>query len=97
MQLTSPQIFSYSENILLTDLGESAEKIYEMYKRRKEIEGAFDTLKDTLEVDKTGMQNREKLLGYLFILFLGLHLYTQILVHLRRKELLEKYSVHNVP
>ncbi|MEM3493083.1 MAG: transposase [Thermoplasmata archaeon] len=57
---------------MFTDLGESAEKIYEMYKRRKEIEEAFDTLKNTLEVDKTWMQSREKIQGYLFVMLLSL-------------------------
>ncbi|MEM4294124.1 MAG: transposase [Thermoplasmata archaeon] len=57
---------------MFTDLGESAEKIYEMYKRRKEIEEAFDTLKNTPEVDKTWMQSREKIQGYLFVMLLSL-------------------------
>ncbi|MEM3444950.1 MAG: transposase, partial [Thermoplasmata archaeon] len=81
---------------LITDLGDSPMKVYELYKQRREIEQIFESLKNTLEADKTWMQSREKLQGYLFILFLALHLYTQILDHLRRKELLEEYSVHDV-
>jgi len=81
---------------LLTDTGLPPEKLYELYKQRREIEQSFDALMNTLAVDKTWMQSRESLQGYLFILFIALHLYSQALDHLRRKRLLEQYSVHDV-
>ncbi|MEW5936587.1 MAG: hypothetical protein AB1665_02055, partial [Candidatus Thermoplasmatota archaeon] len=34
--------------------------------------------------------------GYYFILFIALHLYSQALDHLRRRDLLKHYSVHDV-
>jgi hypothetical protein len=57
---------------------------------------AFDALRNTLESDKTWMQTREKMQGYFFILFLALHLYSQVLDHLRIKKLLKQYSVSDV-
>lgn len=81
---------------IITDLGLPPKSIYETYKQRREIESAFDSLKNTLEGDKTWMQSRESLQGYFFILFIALHLYSQVLEHLRRKKLLEQYSVEDV-
>jgi len=81
---------------LLTDTGMDAKAAYELYRQRREIEDAFDALKNTLEGDKTWMQSRESLQGYFFILFIALHIYSQVLDHLRRKDLLGEYSVHDV-
>jgi hypothetical protein len=81
---------------ILTDTGLSPQKLYEFYKQRREIELSFDALKNTLEGDKTWMQSRESLQGYYFILFIALHIYSQVLDHLRRKDILKRYSVHDV-
>jgi transposase len=81
---------------LITDLGLPAEKIYSLYKERKDIEYAFDALKNTIESDKTWMQTSERLRGYFFITFIALYLYSRILEHLRRKDLLKEYSVDDV-
>jgi len=81
---------------IVTDTGLSPQRLYELYKQRREIEMSFDALKNTLEGDKTWMQNRESLQGYYFILFIALHIYSQVLDHLRRKDLLKRYSVHDV-
>lgn len=81
---------------IVTDTGLSPKELYELYKQRKEIEDAFDALKNTLEADKSWMQSRESLQGYYFILFIALHLYSQALLHLHTKKLLDRYSVHDV-
>ena len=49
-----------------------------------------------MEGDKTWMQGRESLQSYYFILFIALHLYSQVLDHLRRKDLLIGYSIHDI-
>ena len=81
---------------ILTDTGLSAKEVYELYKERRDVEYAFDTLQNTLGADSTWMRSRESLQGYLFIQFVALHLYSQILEHLKRKELLSQYSVKDV-
>ena len=81
---------------ILTDTGHSPKELYELYKQRREIEQCFDTLKNTLEADKTWMQTREKMQGYFFILFIAMHIYSQALLHLHRKDLHEQYSVHDI-
>jgi transposase len=81
---------------ILTDTGLSAEETYALYKERRDVEYAFDTLQNTLDGDVTWMQSRESLQGYLFIFFIALHLYSQVLEHLKRKDLLKQYSVQDV-
>jgi len=81
---------------ILTDTGRSAEETYALYKERRDVEYAFDTLQNTLGAEVTWMRSRESLQGYLFILFVALHLYSQVLEHLKRKDLLTRYSVQDV-
>lgn len=81
---------------ILTDTGLSAEETYSLYKERRDVEYAFDTLQNTLGAEVTWMRSRESLQGYLFIMFIALHLYSQVLEHLKRKGLLTRYSVQDV-
>jgi len=81
---------------VITDLGDSPERIYELYKGRKDIENAFYALKHGIDCDKTWMQDAIKLRGFFFIAFISLYLYTRILDHLSRKGLLSEYSVPDV-
>jgi hypothetical protein len=81
---------------ILTDTGLSAKEVYALYKERRDVEYAFDTLQNTLGADSTWMRSRESLQGYLFIQFVALHLYSQILEHLKRKDLLSQYSIRDV-
>jgi hypothetical protein len=60
------------------------------------VEYAFDALQNTLGADVTWMRSRESMQGYLFILFVSLHLYSQVLDHLKRKKLLGQYSVQDI-
>lgn len=81
---------------IITNTDLSPKEIYYLYKKRVEIEVAFDIWKNNLESDKTYMRSNEHIRGYFFITFLSLHLYCQIINHLRAKDLLKKYSVQDV-
>lgn len=81
---------------IITDTGLPARDVYVLYKERREIEYAFEAFKKTLRADVTWMRSRESLQGYLFIQFIALHLYSQVLDHLKRKDLLEQYSVQDI-
>lgn len=81
---------------ILTDTGLSAEETYALYKERRDVEYALDTLQNTLGGETTWMRSRESLQGFLFIMFIALHLYSQVLDHLKRKDLLKRYSVQDV-
>lgn len=81
---------------IITDTGLPARDVYKLYKERREVEYAFEAFKKTLRSDVTWMRSRESLQGYLFIQFIALHLYSQVLDHLKRKELLERYSAQDI-
>lgn len=81
---------------LLTNREFSPQEAYELYKHRFEIEKAFDVLTNTLEADKSFMQNRKAMEGYMFVLFLGLYAHSGILKRLRANDLLNNYSVADV-
>lgn len=81
---------------IITNTAMTLEEIYRLYKKRVEIEVAFDVWKNNLEGDKTYMRSNESIRGYFFITFLALHLYFQIINHLRERDLLKKYSVEDV-
>jgi hypothetical protein len=81
---------------LLTNRELDAERAYERYKQRIEIESTFDVLVNTLESDKTYMQDRAAIDGYLFVLFLALYAHSALLDRLRERELLDQYSVADV-
>ncbi|MFB6197977.1 MAG: transposase [Halobacteriaceae archaeon] len=81
---------------LVTNRDFTAESAYQLYKQRIEIESAFDVLVNTLEADKSFMQDREAIQGYMFMLFLALYAHSALLDQLRETELLDRYSVPDV-
>lgn len=87
---------SFGTLSIITDTGLSAKEVYALYKQRRHVEYAFEAFKKTLEADVTWMRSRESLQGYLFINFVALHLYSQVLDHLKRRDLLERYSVQDI-
>ena len=70
--------------------------VYESYKQRNEIEVMFDSYKNCLEADKTYMQNRYVLEGWLFANFIAMIAYYKLYVRLRKAELLSKYSPKDI-
>lgn len=74
----------------------SAKEVYEFLKARTNIENVFDTFKNTLEADKTYMQNDEKLQGWMFINFIALKMYYTLYGILLKHKLLDKYSPRDI-
>ena len=82
---------------ILTNLSKKTPlEIYELYKSRMEVETAFDAFKNTLQADRTYMQNDQSLEGWMFINYLALLAYWRILKLLVSKELLSKVSVKDL-
>ena len=52
------------------------DKIYDLYKQREDIEQVFNGMKNELENDKTYLQDDDSFMGYFFIIFVSLYLYT---------------------
>ena len=71
-------------------------EIYALYKSRMEVETAFDAFKNTLEADRTYMQNDQALEGWMFMNYLALLAYWRILKLLVKKELLSKFSIRDL-
>lgn len=82
---------------ILTNLKEKTpSEIYGYYKSRMEVETAFDAFKNTLEADRTYMQNDQTLEGWMFINYLALLAYWRILKLLVKNELLTKFSIKDL-
>jgi len=81
---------------ILTDTGLDASEVYRLYKERREVEYAYDNLQNDLHADVTWMRSKESMVGFHFIMFLALHLYSQALDHLKRKGMLSTWSVRDV-
>ena len=71
-------------------------EIFEIYKQRNEIESMFDSYKNFLEADKTYMQDRYVLDGWLFVNFLAMISYHKLFDRLRQAKLLRKISPKDV-
>jgi len=65
---------------------------YEIYKQRNEIEIMFDAYKNFLKADKTYMQDRYVLEGWLMANFIAMIAYYKLFILLKQANLLSKYS-----
>lgn len=87
---------SFGTISMLHNTNKSAQEVYETYKSRGEIEQMIDVFKNTLEADKTYMQNSQSIETWMFINFLALQWYYKIYQLLVSKNLLKKYSVNDL-
>ena len=74
----------------------TAKEVYEFLKARTNIENVFDTFKNTLDADKTYMQNDEKLEGWMFINFIALKMYYTFYGILLKNDLLNNFSPKDI-
>lgn len=81
---------------IMSNVNDSPESIYLMYKQREEIEQAFDAMKNELENDRSYLRNDDSLRGYFFISFISLYLYYAIFVLIRAADLTGRFSVKDV-
>lgn len=76
-----------------TNIEETPEKIYSLYKTRGEVEQSFDFLKNLLEQDKIYLQSEYSVEAWAFLNQLSLMLVYRIYGLLHGKGLTKKYSV----
>jgi transposase len=74
----------------------TAKELYQTYKQRNEIEVMFDAYKNFLEADKTYMQNRYVLEGWLMANFLAMIAYYRLYALLKEADKLGKYSPKDI-
>lgn len=83
-------------SIVTNLVGKTPAEIYELYKSRMEVETAFDAFKNTLDADRSYMQNDQALEGWMFMNYLALLAYWRILKLLVKMELLSKFSIKDL-
>ncbi len=76
--------------------GKKPEEIYAFYKSRMGVEQAFDAFKNTLEADRTYMQNDQSMEGWMLMNYIALLAYWRILKLLMKKELVSKFSIKDL-
>ncbi|RKR80154.1 DDE family transposase [Mucilaginibacter gracilis] len=74
----------------------SAQMLYETYKQRNEIEVMFDAYKHFLLADKTYMQNRYVLEGWLMANFIAMIAYYRLYTRLKTANKLSKYAPKDI-
>lgn len=85
--------YDFGTIALCTNISDTPEKIYGLYKTRGEIETGFDFLKNLLEQDKTYLQSEYSVETWAFINHISLMLIYLIYNRLREAGVLKKYSV----
>lgn len=81
---------------LITDLDETAERIYNLLKCRVKIEVMFDVFKNILNADRTYMRDDYQMEGWMFINFIALVFYYKLYRVLSDNSLLKQYSPKDV-
>ena len=74
----------------------SAKELYEIYKQRNEIEVMFDAYKNFLEADKTYMQDRYVMEGWLMANFLAIIAYYRLYSLIKKADMLSQYSPKDI-
>jgi len=74
----------------------TAAQLYETYKQRNEIEVLFDSYKNVLKADKSYMQNRYVMEGWLMANFIAMIAHYRLYQRLKTNNLLSKYSATDI-
>ena len=77
---------------ILSNSNNNAEKIYELYKSRNQVELMIDAFKNLISADASYMQNEFSLEAWMFINYIALHWYYVLLNKLKKAELNGKFS-----
>lgn len=85
--------YDFGTIALCSNISDTPEKIYCLYKTRGEIETGFDFLKNLLEQDKTYLQSEYAVEAWTFINHISLMLIYSVYNRLREANALKKYSV----
>ena len=84
--------YSFGTIAVIRNTSKTPEETYADYKTRGQVETMIDTLKNIVDADRTYMQNQTALEGWMFVNWIALKWYYQILNLLKKYELNKKYS-----
>ena len=91
------KLHSFGTLTLIYDVeNDSPQQLYEAYKQRNEIETMFDSYKNFLDADKTYMQDRYVLEGWLMANFIAMMAYYKLFNRLKQANLLSKYAPKDI-
>ena len=78
--------------LLVSNIDDTPENIYLLYKKRDAVEKLFDTYKTVLRADRTYLQDDEAVFGHVFVSFLALYAYTGLEQRIREAGLTARLS-----
>lgn len=82
--------------VLKTNLTETAEKIYHLYKKRMQIEQFFDDYKNLMDFDSSYLQSDAAMEAWLFLNHLSMMMCYRVYDLLRTTDSLKRYSMNGV-
>ena len=82
--------------ILITDLNEDPQTLYEMFKLRCSVEECNDTSKNVLSADSTYLRDNLSIMGFNFVTFLALRMYMTMEHWIALKDMTSRYSPSDV-
>ena len=82
--------------LILSSIVAEPQEIYELYKSRNLVENHFAAFKDLIQADKLYLRDSTAVFGHLFIGFLCLYLYCQILNRIKQAGLSAHLSPHGL-
>lgn len=88
--------YTFGTIALCTNIDESSENIYCLYKSRSQIEQNFDFLKNLLELDKVYLQNDYSVEGWAFVNHISLMLCYRLYDKLKQANLLSSFSIEDL-
>jgi transposase len=78
--------------LLVSNIDDTPENIYKLYKQRDAVEKLFDTYKTVLHADRSYLQDDEAVFGHVFVSFLSLYAYTGLEQRIREAGLTARLS-----
>ena len=78
--------------LLISNLDVPEKTVYEIYKKREQVEKLFDSYKSTLSSDRLYLHDNESVFGHVFVSFLSLYAYSRIELALKKADINDKLS-----
>jgi Transposase DDE domain len=78
--------------LLISNLDVPVKEIYELYKKREQVEQLFDSYKSALSADRLYLRDNESVFAHVFVSFLSLYAYSKIELALKKADLNSRFS-----
>ena len=78
--------------LLVSNLNLPEKEVFELYKKREQVEKLFDAYKSALSADRLYLQENEAVFGHVFVSFLSLYAYSKLEWGSKKAELNSKIS-----